>query len=265
MMQGLEGIAIKTEKADQVCPIHKTQMVLDRKGKSFCIECMKEQTEKEKNDQVKRFMHDKVTKILRTRSLVDRPEDLEKSLENYTAKKGSQEASMGNAAYKIAHELIDNPDKAMTTLMYGTPGEGKSHLAMSILNIVNAKSNPPQTCLFIDVSKMFDMIYESMEDPTSWWTKKNVINFLGSVNVLVIDDLGSESSMRQNEATEATEFKQDVLKQILDKQKRLIVTTNLTLSQLQQAYNPKIVSRLLSDSRGRRLDFTGILDKRLEL
>lgn len=43
-MQGLEGIAIKTEKADQVCPIHKTQMVLDRKGKSFCIECMKEQT-----------------------------------------------------------------------------------------------------------------------------------------------------------------------------------------------------------------------------
>ncbi|TDN17270.1 ATP-binding protein, partial [Lactobacillus crispatus] len=97
MMQGLEGIAIKTEKADQVWPIHKTQMVLDRKGKPFCIECMKEQTEKEKNDQVKRFMHDKVTKILRTRSLVDRPEDLEKSLENYTAKKGSQEASMGNA------------------------------------------------------------------------------------------------------------------------------------------------------------------------
>ena len=71
--------------------------------------------------------------------------------------------------------------------------------------------------------------------------------------------------MRQNEATEATEFKQDVLKQILDKQKRLIVTTNLTLKELQQAYNPKIVSRLLSDSRGRRLDFTGISDKRLEL
>ena len=126
------------------------------------------------------------------------------------------------------------------------------------------KRQPPQKCLFVDINNLFDAIYHSKDDPTSWWTEYNAIQFLGDVDVLVIDDFGSESSMRRD-ATEATEFKQKVLKKILDKQRRLIVTTNLTLSQLQQTYSPKIVSRLLSDSRGRRLDFTGISDKRLEL
>lgn len=264
IMQSLEGIAIKTEKSDKMCLKHNIPMALDRQGKPFCTECIKEQIKAEKEKQVAKFNHDKIVSILRRKSLVDDVNDFDKLFSNFEADKGSKEAQMGNLAYKVAHELIDNPQKPITALFYGTPGEGKSHLAMSVLNEVNQKSEPPQKCLFVDINNLFDAIYHSKDDPTSWWTEYNAIQFLGGVDVLVIDDFGSESSMRRD-ATEATEFKQKVLKKILDKQRRLIVTTNLTLSQLQQAYNPKIVSRLLSDSRGRRLDFTGISDKRLEI
>ena len=263
-MQSLEDIAIKTKKSDKMCLKHNIPMSLDRQGKPFCMECVREEIAAEKEKQVAKFNHDKIVTVLRRKSLVDNVSDFDKSFSNFKANKGSKEAQMGNLAYKIAHELIDKPQKPMTSLFYGTPGEGKSHLAMSVLNEVNQKSKLPQRCLFVDINNLFDAIYHSKDDPTSWWTEYNAVRFLGGVDVLVIDDLGSESSMRRD-ATEATEFKQKVLKKILDKQKRLIVTTNLTLSQLQQAYNPKIVSRLLSDSRGRRLDFTGISDKRLEI
>ena len=61
--------------------------------------------------------------------------------------------------------------------------------------------------------------------------------------------------------TEANDFIQGTREQALEQQ-RCIITTNLTSRQLKQVYNPKIVSRLLANSRGYAIDFSGIKDKR---
>lgn len=260
-MKSLSGIRVKAKKSDQVCPIHHIKMVLGHDGKPFCVECYREKIKQEKINQVKKFKQNEVTSVLTKKSLVDDISDFDKSFSNFKAAKGSREAKLGNACYKIAREFTELRDKPLTVLLYGTPGEGKTHLALSMLKEINNHSKPPQSCLFIDISTLFELIYKSKEDTTCWWTRYNAIKFLTSVGVLCLDDLGSESSMR-SEATEATDFRQGILKEILDKQKRLIITTNLTMQQLKEVYNPKIVSRLLANSNGQRLDFTGIKDKR---
>lgn len=288
-MQGLSDIRIKTEKVADKCPIHGINLIVDSygKGEPFCLKCTQEKVKKEQQDLVSSFKTQQVKEVLTTRSLVSDPEDFKNTFANFKAEKGSKEAQVGNGTYLIAKEFIDNPShkykdfwikkenrerkrkkmellplehgKPLTALLYGTPGEGKSHLAMAMLNEINKKSD--QKCLFIDISTLFRKIYESKQNPNSWWTEFNTQKLLTSVDVLVLDDLGSESSMT-SVTTNATQFRQDILKQIFDNQKRLIVTTNLTLQQLKEVYNPKIVSRLLSDSNGRRIDFSGISDKR---
>lgn len=287
-MQGLAGIKIPTKKSSEVCPIHHVHLVyMGKVQKPFCEACQREQVEQEKQNQVAEFKAQEIRKTLTTRSLVDDPADFKKTFANFEAEKGSKEAQVGNQAYLIAKKFIKDPShkyrdfwikkenqerrrkkleplpfehgKPLTALFYGTPGEGKSHLAMAMLNEINKKGD--QKCLFIDISVLFRKIYESKQNPNSWWTEYNAESLLTSVDVLVLDDLGSESSMTST-TTNATQFRQDILKQIFDRQKRLIVTTNLTLQQLKEVYNPKIVSRLLSNSDGCRLDFTGIKDKR---
>lgn len=260
-MQGLASIRMKTEPTNEVCPIHHIKMVTYGKLKPFCIKCTQEQTEKEKKNQVDRFKIDSVQGILQSRSLVDDKADFDNTFKNFQASKGTKEANVGNLAFKAAKEYISFPDKAITTFMYGTPGQGKSHLAMAMLNEINSKANPPQSCLFIDVNHLFTNIKRSFNDPMCWWSEYNAIDLLTKVDVLVLDDLGSESSMKLD-ASEASDYKQGIWKAIFGRQKRLIVTTNLTMDQLRSVYNPKLVSRLLAGSRGHQFDFSGIRDKR---
>lgn len=288
-MQGLADIGIKTKEVANKCPIHGINLITDIYGKGglFCQKCTEEKMAKEEQDLVSNFKVGEIRKTLTTRSLVDDSQDFTKTFSNFKAEKGSKEAQVGNQAYLIAKEFIDSPShkykdfwikkenqerkrkgldplllehgKPLTALFYGTPGEGKSHLAMAMLNEINKHGD--QKCLFIDVSKLFKKIYQRKQDLIGWWTEFNAQNLLIGVDVLVLDDLGSESSMT-NVTTNATQFRQDFFKQLFDNQKRIIVTTNLTLRQLKEVYNPKIVSRLLSDSNGRRIDFSGISDKR---
>ena len=92
------------------------------------------------------------------------------------------------------------------------------------------------------------------------WTEQYAVHVLSNADLLVIDDLGSESVMSAK--GEASQFVQRVLYQVTNRQKRIITTTNLTMSELRQAYNAKLVSRLLAGSKGKQLDFSGIQDKR---
>ena len=84
-----------------------------------------------------------------------------------------------------------------------------------------------------------------------------------AAEVVAIDDLGSETAM-QSKTGEATQTMQDLLFRIGDmiQDKGLIITTNNTLSQFKRMYNPKVVSRLLTNNPEHVLNFNGIPDHR---
>ena len=70
-----------------------------------------------------------------------------------------------------------------------------------------------------------------------------MVDLLGKVNLLVLDDLGSEASFKRD-AREASEYVQQVLFGVLNKRNRTIITTNLSSKELSEMYNPKLLSRM---------------------
>ena len=264
-MQRLSSIIkVPTKKEKAVCPIHHVHLVSVvsvKKVKPFCPKCAAEDVEKEKRQMIDEFKVNNVRSVLKRDSLVDVKDEYDCTFDTFEAQQGTKEAKLKHRTKVIAYEAIKRPDKPIHAIFYGTPGEGKTHLAMAILNAVNENANPPQKCLFIDINELISRIYSSFKNTTQLWTKDYAIKKLKSADLLVLDDVGSESSMK-SDTSEASNFIQEVLKKVLDGQKRLIITTNLTSHQLSQVYNPKIVSRMFAHSRGYAIDFSGIKDKR---
>lgn len=260
-MQGLSDIKVPTNKEKAVCPIHHVHLVSFGKVRPFCPKCEAEEIEKENRKMIDDFKIDNVKGVLKHDSLVDIKDEYDYAFNTFKAQQGTKEAELKHRTKMIAYEAIKRPDKPIHAIFYGTPGEGKTHLAMSILNAVNENADPPQKCLFIDINELINRIYSSFKNTNQLWNKDYAIKKLRSVDLLVLDDIGSESSMK-SDTSEASDFIQEILKKVLDGQKRLIITTNLTSHQLLQVYNPKIVSRMFAHSQGYAIDFSGIKDKR---
>lgn len=286
-MEGLRGIEIPKTPTAQHCSIHKDVLLVTTPvtSKPFCPKCAADRLKKKKKEHDRRISEANVRDFLYKYSLVDSSIGFDKSFENYKADKSSQEHSVGKSAFIAATEYIKTPGhwktdedgniyhghlnkmqrihgQPITTLMCGTPGQGKSHLAMAMIKKINKESKIPQRCLFIDINMLFDRIKSSFNNPTEYWTQAQALETLTNADTIVLDDLGSESSMR-HEASESSDFKQQFLKKLFDGQHRVIITTNLNISELGQVYNAKLVSRILANSKGHVIDFGSIQDKRM--
>ena len=87
---------------------------------------------------------------------------------------------------------------SFNTLFTGVPGVGKSHLAMAMLQAVNQHSKEMVSCLFISMNDMFRLIKASFGNRESKYTELNMTDLLSKVDLLVLDDLGSESSCKRS-------------------------------------------------------------------
>lgn len=183
------------------------------------------------------------------------------TFDSFEAQPGSAEeitkGRVRNAAIAFATKPV-----AHHAVLYGQPGAGKSHLAMAMMQEIH-KNRPAQTMAFINISRLFSKIKNSFDDPSEYWTKEKALEIMTGVDLLCIDDLGTESSMGRT-GQEATKWAQDVIYDVLENQDRIIITTNLSERDLKRVYDAKIFSRIFANSQNTRFDFTGISDKRLE-
>lgn len=182
------------------------------------------------------------------------------TFDSFEAQPGSAEefieGQVRNAAIAFATKPV-----AHHAVLYGQPGAGKSHLAMAMMQEIH-KNRPAQTMAFINISRLFSHLKNSFDDPSEYWTKEKALEIMTGVDLLCIDDLGTESSMGRA-GQEATKWAQDVIYNILENQGRIIITTNLSEKELKRVYDAKIFSRIFANSQNTRFDFTGISDKRL--
>lgn len=158
------------------------------------------------------------------------------------------------SARKFAYQYLNRENK-FNTIFSGVPGVGKSHLAMSMLKAINENFSPYGSCLFISVNDLMRLIKDSFNNPESKYTETNMVHLLTKVDILVLDDLGSETSFKRD-IREASEFIQQVLFGVLNARERTIITTNLNSDELRKIYNPKIISRIFKGVEGHIVTFT---------
>lgn len=256
-------------ETDDICPIHHVRKVVSpwKKGpkEPLCPVCQQEQNQKELrqaglkmlDNQKRGFLTDKEHK-----ELVRDKNVFRNSFDNFR-QDTSKEREVFQQVRHIAGEYLKYPDKQFNTLLTGTPGGGKTHLAWGMLKVINDNAQPAQRCLFINFSNALTIIKSGFGKLEPKWTQETVTDLALKADLLVLDDLGTESSMGRS--TGPTQWVSDMLYDILEGQKRVIVTSNLSLDEIQRTYDPKLVSRLLRGSRGHIVSFDGVEDKRLSM
>lgn len=248
------------------CEIHKTPLLQLKDKPPFCPTCTKERLDKEEQQRVDdRFMRQhkrKTIEILRKDSIVGDETLWDATFKNYKTENNETELALKIARASAGQYL--NTDTPFNTILSGVPGVGKSHLAMSMLKAVNENSKPFKSCLFVSVADLFRLIKDSISNKQSRFTEDNMVRLLCDVDLLVLDDLGSESSFQritnesnfQHKVNESSEYNQRILFSILNARNRTIITTNLNSDELRAIYNPKIVSRIFKGVEGHIIKFT---------
>lgn len=144
------------------------------------------------------------------------------------------------------------------SFMSGPAGSGKSHLSMAILKSYLERGE--KTALFVSYSHVVRLIKDSFNNRDSVYTQNNIMSLLTNVDLLVMDDIGSENN---------SDFSEELLTDVLDGRISTIITTNLSSEELrgnsrkQGKYNQRTASRMFRGIGGKAFNFKGIKDKRV--
>ena len=156
-----------------------------------------------------------------------------------------------------------------TVILTGKAGTGKTMLTSCMLNKLNQETY--LRCLFVSVPAMYDLVMSKFAKDSDKNIKKkqdrlyHLMNDVKEADVIALDDLGSETSLK-SEVVEANQTFQDTLFKIgeIIQTKGLIISTNNSSSDFQEMYNPKITSQLLTKNPAHIFNFPESLeDKRI--
>lgn len=143
---------------------------------------------------------------------------------------------------KICHDFIDNFDniEEKNLLFTGKTGLGKTFLSSSIANELLKKE---KTVLYQTASVMLDMIIDYRFNKGN--VSKDIYDYLLDVDLLIIDDLGTEGTNQMK----LVELFNIINSRLLNTKKitKTIISTNLSLQQLFETYDERIVSRLVGN------------------
>ena len=160
-------------------------------------------------------------------------------VQKYGIKKSPKEniENIKEACFKFANNITDKKEKSL--LFIGNTGLGKTFLSNAIAKKVldDGKSVIYQTApIFMDKIMQYKFSYED--------ESRQLYDRIFDVDLLIIDDLGTET-MTNNKYTELF----NIINSRLLKNKKIIISTNLTLNELFERYDERIVSRLIGEFR----------------
>lgn len=135
-------------------------------------------------------------------------------------------------------ENIDLPEQK-NLLFVGNTGLGKTFLANCIAKKVLEMG---KTVVYQTAPVLMDKVIEYKFSYDKTGEQKEQYNKIFDVDLLVIDDLGTET-MSNNKFTELF----NIINTRLLKNKKILISTNLTLNELYAQYDERVMSRLIGN------------------
>lgn len=250
------------EETDELCEKHGIKMMfIKATQKHVCNACTAEAIVQEDREIARRGLYSQrvqdTTAVLKRRSIVTDHTLLDATFGGFDVNCKEQHDNREKVASLVPRILNG---EYLNLWLIGDAGKGKSHLAMSLLNALNAEGKRQLTaafeqdermddkgisCLFIGFDEMLRLVRDSFNNKDSQYTESYFVDWCVRVDVLVIDDLGAETGSI-HASKQATDFVHRMLYAIANgrRGKTTVITTNLEPDQRYQLYDAKILSRL---------------------
>lgn len=157
--------------------------------------------------------------------------------EKYGIEKSPMEniENIRNIAYYFSQN-INNPGQK-NLLFVGNTGLGKTFLANCVASEVIKQG---KTVVYQTAPVLMDKVIEYKFSYNKTGLEKEQYNKIFNVDLLIIDDLGTET-MSNNKFTELF----NIINTRLLKNKKMLISTNLTLKELYKEYDERVMSRLI--------------------
>ncbi|MDT2801914.1 ATP-binding protein [Vagococcus lutrae] len=257
----------KLKETDEICPVHKINLISAFGREPICMECSKEDVAKRDREIVDKAMKEHLkckTYHWLERYSVFLDATLKKAGFDSYRTDCEETARNKELALKIAREYFAGA--TYNTIFTGKPGTGKSHLSMSMLKVVNEHSDPYRKCLFVSIDELMRRIKDSFNNKDSRYTEQRMIQLLTEADLLVIDDLGAEVGAIDSDKR-ASNFITKTLYAIVNgrQEKPTIITTNLNSKELSKMYDRKLISRMFRGADGHVIQFKNTTDKRISV
>ena len=266
-----------TKTLDELCPIHKTNLIqLDRvvkiageekprKPSPFCPECVKEQRDKQEQEEVEKHLntgiYQKTYNVLMRDSTI--PKELkEANFDNFNAETAEEKQLLAFAKDQVKKYL-----EGMTgnTLVTGSTGIGKSHLSVAMAKALNEgykAKGEPKSVLFVNLTEIIKQIKEGWNyGKGASLTEFEAVELLKNADFLILDDLGAKNAT----ISPKSDWEQDLLFDVLNSRENTIINTNLNATELKTIYNERNYSRILKGLKGNSFKSFSIKDKRYSI
>ncbi|MBM6548465.1 AAA family ATPase [Streptococcus dysgalactiae subsp. dysgalactiae] len=274
MLTQAEFIA-NTKTLEETCPIHDIPLIqLDRvvkiagedkprKPSPFCSECVKEQKDKQEREEIEKHLnasiYQKTYNVLMRDSTI--PEDLKAaSFDNFIVET-PEEKQLLDFVKKQTQKYLEGMNG--NTLLTGTTGVGKTHLAVSLakeLNEAYKAKGEPKSILFINLTEILREIRESFK-----FTSKEgyYSRMLKEADYLILDDLGVKLGNSSGQSKSAWE--EEFIFDVLSHRNNTIITTNLSNDDIANLYSERVASRVRTGLDGNYFKVFSIKDKRYSI
>ena len=171
---------------------------------------------------------------------------------DYTFANSTETNAHNRAAYKKAQEVCLSGNGNI--LLTGKTGAGKTFLLTACANLC-AEQN--KSVLLLTAYTLNGMFLDAHLSDLA--THQAVMDSLVDVDVLLIDDLGTENVYKNVTA----EYFFSVLNERIARKKQTFISTNLNLNEIRERYDERIFSRLVDQSSTFVAELVGA-DKRIK-
>ena len=140
----------------------------------------------------------------------------------------------------IAKDFVNNFNNSSqkNLLFTGTPGVGKTFISSCIANeIINKNYTVLYQTSSLLLNSIFEYKYSKQEN------SKELYDSLFTVNLLIIDDLGTENLT----SAKLEELFTIINSRLITPNTKTIISTNLSLNDLSSVYDHRIISRLMGN------------------